>query len=376
MNGAGGGVAVRGVGPADEAELLALAHPPREPRAYRPALAMIGCGGIARHQLAAYRTAGYHVTALCDRDVSRAEACRQAYYPDAQVFDDAQALLARCDAEVIDITTHPADRPALIEAALLADRHVLSQKPFVLDLDVGDELVALAKARGKVLAVNQNGRWAPHFALLRRLVAGGHVGAVTSLDMSLQFDHNWTAGTPFDDVHHLLLYDFAIHWFDMLLQLMGPRVPEQVSASTRRSPTQRARPPLLAHATVGFADALATLSFNGDTHHAPWDRTTLVGSDATVVSEGPDYDHQRVRVMRASGTVEPALTGAWFDDGFHGAMAALLCAIEDGRPPTHAAASTLPSLELCFAAIASADRAGVPVVPGQVRRLPGPRGTG
>ena len=376
MSGASRHVTGSGGRHVEETDLLALAHPPNEPRAYRPALAMIGCGGIARHQLAAYRAAGYRVTALCDRDVTRAEACRQAYFPDARVFDSAHGLLAASEAEVIDITTHPADRPALIEAALLADRHVLSQKPFVLDLDVGDRLVALAEAQGKVLAVNQNGRWAPHFAYLRRLVAGGHVGAVTSVDMSLQFDHNWTAGTPFDDVHHLLLYDFAIHWFDMLLQLMGERVPDQVSASTRRSPTQRSRPPLLAHATVDFADALATLSFNGDTRHAAWDRTTLVTSDATVLSQGPDYNRQRVRVTRASGTVEPRLTGAWFDDGFHGAMAELLCAIEDERPPVHEAASTVRSLELCFAAIASAERGGLPVVPGHVRKLPSAPGTG
>jgi predicted dehydrogenase len=353
----------------DAAALLALARPPREPRGYRPGLAMIGCGGIARHQLNAYRRAGYPVVALCDRDPARAEACRLAYYPEARVYRDAAALLAGSDAEVVDITTHPADRPPLIEAALRAGRHVLSQKPFVLDLAVGERLAALADAHGRVLAVNQNGRWAPHFAYLRRLAAAGHLGMVSSVDMSLHFDHNWTADTPFDEVHHLLLYDYAIHWFDMLLQLLGERTPQRVHASVRRSPGQRARPPLLAHAAVSFGDALATVTLNGDTRLGGWDRTTVVGSAATAVSEGPDYDHQRVRVTTAAGAIEPRLTGAWFDDGFHGAMAALLCAIEDGRRPEHDAASTLRSLALCFAAVASAERGGEPVAPGSVRAL-------
>ncbi len=355
--------------PLHAGEALALARVPREPRERRP-IALIGCGGIARHHLSAYRKAGYVVTALCDQHVDRAEACRIAFYPNAQVFEGAEALLASSNAEVVDITTHPADRAAPIEAALRAGRHVLSQKPFVLDLDLGDRLAALADERRRVLAVNQNGRWAPHFAYLRRAVAGGHVGTVSSVDFSLQFDHNWTADTPFEAVRHLILFDFASHWWDLLLQLMGEHRPESVSAAVRRSPAQRTRPPLLAHAIVDFPEALATLSFNGDTRHGPRDRTTIVGSDGTIVSEGPDYDEQRVRLTRGDGALEPLLVGAWFDDGFHGAMAELLCALEDERRPSHDARDAMRGLELCFAAVASADRGGLPVVPGSVRRLP------
>ena len=43
-------------------------------------------------------------------------------------------------------------------SALEAGKHVLSQKPFVLDLDDGQELVDLADRNGLKLAVNQNGR--------------------------------------------------------------------------------------------------------------------------------------------------------------------------------------------------------------------------
>jgi predicted dehydrogenase len=45
------------------------------------------------------------------------------------------------DIEVVDIATHPADRVPLLHAALNARKHVLSQKPFVLDLDEGERLV-------------------------------------------------------------------------------------------------------------------------------------------------------------------------------------------------------------------------------------------
>ena len=47
-------------------------------------------------------------------------------------------------------------------------------------------------------------------------------------------------------------------------------------------------------------------------------------------------------------------------------MGELLCAIEDGRQPSHSARNNLRSLELCFAAVASSMRHEV-VVPGTVR---------
>jgi predicted dehydrogenase len=47
---------------------------------------------------------------------------------------------------------------------------VLSQKPFVLDMDTGERLANLADAQGLRLAVNQNGRWAPRFAYLGQAV--------------------------------------------------------------------------------------------------------------------------------------------------------------------------------------------------------------
>ena len=63
-----------------------------------------------------------------------------------------------------------------------------------------------------------------------------------------------------------------------------------------------------------------------------------------------------------------ALDGVWFDDGFAGAMGELLCAIEEDREPENSARRNLPSLELCFAAVASAD-AGTPVVVGEAEKV-------
>ena len=193
-----------------------LEYLPSDPTAYRPAIGLIGCGAITEEHLTAYRDAGYNVVALCDIDRTAAEARREAFFPKATVTTSAGALLAMPEIEVVDIATHVAVRPPLVETALRADKHVLSQKPFVLDLAEGNRLSALADARDRKLAVNQNGRWAPHFCFMRRAIALGVIGQVQSVQMAVHWDHNWIAGTEFDCMQHVILFDFAIHWFDIL----------------------------------------------------------------------------------------------------------------------------------------------------------------
>ncbi len=347
----------------------ALDYRPRDPASYRPAIGLIGCGGISAHHLAAYRDAGYNVVALCDLLEDRARDRQTQYFPQAAIYTDYRELLRRDDIEVVDIATHPPERAPIIEAALLAHKHVLSQKPFVLDLDVGERMVDLADQQGVRLAVNQNGRWAPHFAYMRQAVAGGLLGQLTSASLTVHWDHSWTIGTPFENIHDLVLYDFAIHWFDIVTCFFGARQPQRVFASTARASGQRARPPMLAQVQIDYGDAQASLFFNATVMYGQEDRTYLAGTQGSILSAGPSLSEQAVTLYTPSGYSTPALEGTWFRDGFHGTMAELLCAIEERRAPSNDARGNLRSLELAFAAIASAHE-GVVKVPGAVRRLP------
>jgi predicted dehydrogenase len=347
--------------------LSQLPYQPRVPRDYHPAIGLIGCGGITKHHLEAYRSANLRVVALCDLDREAAEA-RRAFYPDAEIFTDHRRLLDRRDIEVVDIATHPPERPALVEAALRAGKHVLSQKPFVIDLEVGRRLVRLAEEQRVRLAVNQNGRWAPHFSYMREAVAAGLLGELAAVHMAVSWDHTWVKGTAFEQVRHLILYDFAIHWFDMVRCLLRDRQPTRVYASLASTPTQTIMPPLLGQAMIEFDRAQASLTFDAETHFLPQDRTYLTGARGTICSEGASYQEQRVTVATSLGRYQPALRGKWFSDGFLGTMGELLCSIEENREPTISAASNLESLALCFAAVASAE-AHQAIVPGEVTRL-------
>lgn len=346
-----------------------LAYQPLVPTS-RPGIGVIGCGGIAAQHLTAYRHAGFQVVALCDKTEAKAEDRRQRFAPDAAIFTDYRDLLRRDDVQIVDITTYPLPRVAIIEEALRAGKHVLSQKPFVVDLDVGERLVALADQLGLKLAVNQNGRWAPHFAYLRQAVTAGLIGDLGSVHISINWDHSWIADTAFNDVHDLLLYDFTIHWFDMVTCLFGARQPRAVYAAIQPALGQRAKPPMLGGAVVTYDGGQAVLSLNATVVHGQQDRTFVAGTQGSLLSIGPSLSEQTVTLYTAAGHATPALQGTWFREGFQGTMAELICAIEQDREPLNSARANLDSLALTLAAVASS-RDGLVKVPGTVRRLPG-----
>jgi len=345
-----------------------LPYEPADPRRWRPKIGLIGCGGITIQHLKAYQAAGYDVAMLCDRTECKAREAQKKFYPGAGVCTDYRDVLARDDIEVVDLAAHPQDRAPMYVPAIEAGKHILSQKPFVTDIDFGLRIVDLAEKKGVRLAVNQNGRWAPHWSWIREAISAGLLGDVTSVRTAVNWDHNWVAGSTFDNIHALILYDFGIHWFDIVSCFMGPRRPLRVYASTAHAATQKARPPLLSQALVEYENGQAQLFFDANTLHGEQDGTFVTGPRGTASSTGPSLNAQTVTLATAEGRARPDLKGTWFPDGFHGTMGELLRAVEEKREPRNGARENLRSLELCFAAIESA-ATHEPVVPGTVRRL-------
>ena len=220
----------------------------------------------------------------------------------------------------------------------------------------------MADEKGLKLAVNQNGRWAPHFSYLRNAISSGLIGEVTSIDFSLQWDQTWVRGIPsFEEMDHLILFDFAVHWFDIASCLMNGRKPNKVYDSVVRHSAQVYQPPALASAIIDFPDAQVRMSFNAHCVLGEEDVTTVVGTKGTLRSRGPGLNDQpKMEVHLEEGSVTVPLEGSWFESGFQGTMGELLCAIEDDREPNHSARDNLRSLELCFAALKSAD-SGQPI---------------
>ena len=273
---------------------------PPMPKDYHPRIGMIGTGGISAAHLDAYRTAGWDVAALWNRTRARAEARGAEFCPDARVVEDWRNILEDPEIDVVDVTLHPEHRAPVIEAALKAGKHVLSQKPFVTDLDTGERLVSLARDKERKLAVNQNGRWSPHMAWMRGAVRQGLIGDVMSLHAAMHWNHGWTAGTPFDQVPDLVLWDFGVHWFDFLVSVAGDRV-ESVFATASKATGQSNAVPLLAQALVRLGDGQASLVFDGGAPIGARDASVICGTSGMLTSDGPDLGTQNVSLTTTQG---------------------------------------------------------------------------
>lgn len=341
-----------------------LPRGPRYPKRHK--LGLIGCGGISQYHLTAAKSFGVEVVALADVNRAAAESRRDEFFPSATVYTDHRELLAREDITVVELATHTAIRAGQIREALNAGKHVLSQKPFVTDLGEGRKLAALAKRKGLKLGVNQNGRWAPQFAALLAAVRQGLLGDIHTVDMSLAWDHTWCRGSKFEELHHLILSDFAIHWFDIVANVFDGRKARSVFANTAYAPHQDMKPPMLANSVVNFGDGLATLAFSAYQTFAPQEYLCCVGSKGTLRGTANVCNITEVELTTKKGTSKIPLTGKWFPDGFRGTLGEFLRSIEEDREPSIGATNNLRSLELCFAALASADT-GQPAKPGQVK---------
>jgi len=248
---------------AAEVEAPLIDFRPPMPKDRSIPIGLVGAGGISFAHLDAYKRHGLNVVAIADRHLDRAKARRDQHFPEALATDDIAAVIADPAIRVLDLTPHPESRAPLIRSALEAGKHVLSQKPFVHDLALGEQLAALADEKGLQLAVNQNGRWSPHMAWMREAVAQGLVGTVTSVHVSIQWDHSWVAGTPFDAMDDLILEDFGIHWFDFLVSVIGG--PVGPCAAARLGARRLRRRPGLAR--LRRRDAVRPRRQHGDHRH-------------------------------------------------------------------------------------------------------------
>jgi predicted dehydrogenase len=354
--------------PPQEMEAPALKYQPPRPKRYNPPIGLIGCGGISASHLGAYKKMGLNVVALCDLIPERAENRRKEFFPEAETYTDYKQLLKRDDIEVVDIATHPQDREYLIPAALEARKHVLSQKPFVLKLDKGEQFADLADKKGVRLAINQNGRWAPHVSYMRQAVAKGLLGDVVGAHLRCSWDHEWILPTHFNRVHHIVLYDYAIHWFDMINCYITDKTPKRCFSTLTRASYQKSRPPLLGQTLIEFDGAQASLAFDAAVKVGGDDASYITGSKGTLMSHGKGIGAQPVTIFTGKGFGTAKLDGQWFSEGFMGTMGELLTAIEQKREPITNPRNNLRGLAMCFAAVRSAE-SGKPETVGKVRSV-------
>lgn len=113
-------------------------------------MAFVGCGFVADLYM---RTLALHrnleLTGVMDRDGSRAG--RFARHYDVPTYTTLQQLLDDRSVRVVVNLTNPRSHFEVSRAALLAGKHVYSEKPLAMELRQAQELVELARRQGLML---------------------------------------------------------------------------------------------------------------------------------------------------------------------------------------------------------------------------------
>ncbi|OQU97378.1 hypothetical protein CLAIMM_03313 isoform 2 [Cladophialophora immunda] len=151
-------------------------------------------------------------------------------WPKTKAYRSTEEMMGDDQVHVVVVTTAPVSHLQLAKAALLANKHVVVEKPFTPTSADAQELVDLAKSQNRILTVYQNRRWDSDFLTLKKYIKDGALGRI--VEFETHFDRhrpeppadNWKA-------HHApgtgAVYDLGTHLMDQVVSLFG--MPEKVT---------------------------------------------------------------------------------------------------------------------------------------------------
>ena len=378
-------------------------------------LAFIGCGGMSRAHLGAWRAlaakgAAFTVVAAADAVPALAEgharnvAEWQADAP-AAVYTDWRRMLEEARPDAVDVCTPHHLHHEVAVACMEAGVDVIVEKPLGVTLRAGRRMLAAARRTGRILAVAEQVRRWPGPRALAWAAEGGplgrpllasiqHVGGsrrnpeatAASGPMPWRLDRTAAGGG--------VVLDVGVHMTDMLLYCFGPI--RRVTATTRcygdlpyadgRRPSVEDGANILLEFESGMSAAWVHASaVPGQAVH----NNTYHGTGGSVVAQGfypqmprfTRWDHQQTLEPEAFvaaylETLDPAerqrLFPAWIaedplhagggDIGIEYELADFLEAVRTRRAPEVGGAEGLAAQAVAVAVLESAHLGGQPLL--------------
>jgi len=334
-------------------------------------LALLGSGIFAREEhLRAIKLLPdqYEVVAIYSRSQANAAALAAALAGtlpgQVEAYSDLAAVLARADVDAVDIVLPIAVQPAVIEAALRAGKHVISEKPVAPDVATGQRLLqtaaGLMRASGKVWMVAENFRYEEAFRLAGASIREGQIGRPVQFFWDRYFNISpedkyyqttWRRDNSFPGG---FLLDGGVHDMAAIRTIMGEV--ESVSAYVRQ--VRADLPPAdTLSATLRFesgAFGAFTKTFAAD---GPWEAFAhVVGNQGAL----------RVNTTKLEVTAGGLTTTQAFEiDNVQAELADFARVIQQGQPLRSTPAEALRDVALLEAMFDSA-REGRPIQPAKV----------
>ena len=186
---------------------------------------MVGVGCISRIYLKnLFEVFGeLRLVAVCDLIRERAEKAQEEYHI-PKLYDTMEELFADPEIDIVLNLTRPYQHYAVSKAALLAGKHVYSEKPLGADLAEGEELVAIAKERGLVIGGAPDTFMGAGIQTCRELIDKGVIGEVFG-GRCVMASHGVETWHPDPDFYYQRgggpLFDMGPYYLTALINLLG-----------------------------------------------------------------------------------------------------------------------------------------------------------
>lgn len=190
-----------------------------------------GTGFIGPAHLEALRRNHIKVSGLAEEtaDLCRKKAAELGIPTAYACFQD---MIADPDITVVHLATPNYLHFPQAQAALMAGKHVICEKPLAMNSDESAQLVRLAAEKNLVNAINFNLRFYPIVHHARSLVQSGELGTVYSIHGSylqdwllLETDWNWRLEPGLGGTLRAVA-DIGSHWLDLTTFITSLKVSE------------------------------------------------------------------------------------------------------------------------------------------------------
>lgn len=142
-------------------------------------------------------------------------------YPDTSICTTAE-LIDNPNLDLVVITSPNDTHFPLAKQALLSGKHVVIEKPMVMDITEGEELIALAKQQNKLLTVYHNCRWNSDYLSIKKLLKDNRIGQPHTWKANFH-RYKKTVRAPWKAQRDNggILYDLGSHLVDQVISLYG-----------------------------------------------------------------------------------------------------------------------------------------------------------
>ncbi|MBQ7915432.1 MAG: Gfo/Idh/MocA family oxidoreductase [Firmicutes bacterium] len=277
-------------------------------------VAMIGVGNISGIYLK--NITGLfkelNLIGVCDLVRERAEKA-QADYNIPKIYETMHDAFADPEVDIVLNLTRPYEHYEVTKAALLAGKHVYSEKPLGASLAEGIELRDLAVEKGLMLGGAPDTFMGAGIQTCRKLIEDGYIGTPigSAAFMICRGHERWH---PDPDFYYQYgggpMMDMGPYYLTAMVNLMGPI--KRVMAATRRTfPTRMitsqpfAGTPIEVNVsthiagTVEYASgAIGTLFTTFDVHYPGQARFEIYGSEGTLIVPDPNTFGGPVKLYR------------------------------------------------------------------------------